>query len=272
MIIRMGPQCQCMVNKLSPLPKTSQACSNLLDFSSSIYCILWGGRPPPFLFLMLTHSKKCQQNPVGKCQNEKPRAISMFHVTLLSFLTFIENAGCLVDIHHPTEPRDRYSEQRRVSQDQTLKLNAAKMRRSSLLFLLCFLTFGIIPKLCRMRATLSHNQPNVSNSKPVYVGEFHKIQNIFSLSLRDNVSPQIKINCFYCFVFSDHKYAALFSPPRVYISKRRPTTLLPGPRDPANSQPGCARFGQWGSASAECGLMGTYYVPSSLYSQSPITH
>ena len=174
----------------------------------------------------------------------------MFHVTLLSFLTFIENAGCLVDIHYPTEPRDRYSEQRRVSQDQTLKLNAAKMRRSSLLFLLCFLTFGIIPKLCRMRATLSHNQPNVSNSKPVYVGEFHKIQNIFSLSLRDNVSPQIKINCFYCFVFSDHKYAALFSPPRVYISKRRPTTLLPGPRDPANSQPGCARIGQWGSASA----------------------
>ena len=66
MIIRMGPQCQCMVNKLSPLPKTSQACSNLLDFFQLYFLYFVGRETSTFSFLDVDTFKEMSTEPGWK--------------------------------------------------------------------------------------------------------------------------------------------------------------------------------------------------------------
>ena len=67
-------------------------------------------------------------------RNSKRYQCQMFHVTC-HFLLLSRIPSRLLDIHHPTEQGPLlWTERGRLSQAQTLKLNAAKMRRNSTSF------------------------------------------------------------------------------------------------------------------------------------------
>ena len=96
---------------------------------------------------------------ISYARHSEPDHWQMFHVSWLSFLTLIEN-GQPPGWHPPSDWGGTVTgtERRRLSQHQTLKLNAAKMRRRLHLFpLFATQKIGIIPKPGRMRPSLVHN-------------------------------------------------------------------------------------------------------------------
>ena len=156
----------------------------------------------------------------GGCQNDQMRnsklyQCQMFHVTC-HFLLLSRMLSRLVDIHHPTEQGPLlWTERGRVSRAQTLKLNAAKMRRNSTSFsCLRFSNSELFRNFaeCVLPCSTINNQSAWTD--PSYVGTFHKVHISFSLFVtqqRSAVFPALIL-----FVFSEHKYAALFSPTSVH--------------------------------------------------------
>ena len=180
-------------------------------------------------------------------RNSKLYRCQMFHVITCHFLLLLRMASRLLDLHHPTEQGPLlWTERGRVSQAQTLKLNAAKMRRNSTSFsCLRFTNSELFRNFaeCVLPCSTINNQSVWTDSEAFLATSTHFTKSIIK-------SPCFSLNkgqlCFllsFCLCFLNiNIWPCSFQ--QVYISKSSPAAL-PSPPEPANSNPRCPQIGQW---------------------------
>ena len=163
-------------------------------------------------------------------RNSKLYRCQMFHVITCHFLLLLRMASRLLDLHHPTEQGPLlWTERGRVSQAQTLKLNAAKMRRNSTSFSCLRFTNS---ELFRNFAECVFPCSTINNQSVWTDSEAFQLCRRISQSpyLILLVSPSTKVSCVSCshfFVFSEHKYAALLIPTSVHFKVQSRSVAKP---------------------------------------------